>query len=156
MLDVRVGDDWCAADRRPGPRVFSGLQLPPVLLQRLRLVFLMLDHAWLPCQASITSQLFSAVYYTKVILEPGTRIPKTKLFLCMEVEKRLLAGSESPSLLWRGEIQSTAALLFPCFCSIFFILFPFFVFSSVVLTGIQWGETLTLSKQLSFWGENTL
>lgn len=31
----------------------------------------------------LTSKLFSAVYYTKVILEPGTRIPKTKLFLCM-------------------------------------------------------------------------
>lgn len=43
--------------------------------------------------------VIQAVYYTKVILEPGTRIPKTKLFLCMEVEKRLLAQSESPSLL---------------------------------------------------------
>lgn len=79
---------WCAAERRPGPRVlelpvFSELQLPPVLLQRLTLVCLMLHYASLPCQASITSKLFSAVYYTKVILEPGTRIPKTKLILCM-------------------------------------------------------------------------
>lgn len=71
---------WRAAERRKGPRV---LEVPPVLLQRLTLVFVTPHHASLPRQASVTSKLSSAVYYTKVTLEPGTRIPKTKLFLCM-------------------------------------------------------------------------
>lgn len=40
------------------------------------LVFLTPYRGSVPRQGSFTSKLFSTVYYTKVMLAPGTRIPK--------------------------------------------------------------------------------
>lgn len=85
-----MGDDWCAADRRPGPRVFSGLQLSPVLLQRLTLVFLMLDHAWLPCQASITSQLFRLFIIQRLSWSQALGFPKQNCFYAWKWKKGCL------------------------------------------------------------------
>lgn len=44
-------------------------------------VFLALCRVSGPRQGSFTSKLFSTVYYTEVMLAPGTRILKRKLFL---------------------------------------------------------------------------
>lgn len=44
-------------------------------------VFLALCCGSGPRQGSFTSKLFSTVYYTEVMLAPGARIPKRKLFL---------------------------------------------------------------------------
>lgn len=137
MLDVRVGDDWCAADRRPGPRVFSGLQLSAVLLQRLTLVFLMLHHAWLPCQASITSQLFRLFIIQRLSWSQALGFPKQNCFYAWKWKKgclprvRVLHFYEEVKFNLLPLCLSRVSALFSLFC------FLFCVFSSVVLTGIQ-------------------
>lgn len=145
-------------------RCFQRHSSPPVLLQRLPLVFLMLHHASLPCQASITSKLFSAVYYTKVILEPGTRIPKTKVFLCMEVEKGCMLRVSALQFYKEVKFNLLPLLLFCPIYSLFYFLFCAFFCSPdrILVMRNTTRQTITIlqrkppsvevrNKLFSFW-----
>lgn len=148
MTNVRTRDD-----RRPWPAA-AGAALGSPAKAHTRLPNAASRFASTPVPPSHPS-IFSAVYYTKVTLEPGTGIPKTKVFLCTQVEKGCLPGARA--LRSNEEAKFNLLPLRLSRISAPFVLYfvSLVVFSPVVLTGIERRETLTLSKLLLF-GEITL